>query len=231
MAPFLIKLETFLSVPACTGARWLLVCGGLQGEAHHCSAWGFPGTVPASGSQEPPSRGGVAGVFPSSLPFPYFEAPIDFPLEIDLTFSPTPLLARFRLAFKKKKSKGDFHRFQKLNCCSQTHVSANSCPLLLYTRTQAGSSKQSSLPAKRWDFSVWAVGLSWAVAVKCLALSVVFRDHLQRVFIKYSGPWDPPEAEMDPLETSVNWGNSGQIRVGKGWKGNPAVGVHQSTER
>lgn len=118
MAPFLIKVEAFLSVPACTGACWLHVCGGLQGEAHHCSAWGFPGAVPASGSQEPPSRGGVAGVFPSSLPRPYFEAPIDFPLEIDLTFSPTPLLARFRLAFKKKKSRGDFHRFQKLSCCS-----------------------------------------------------------------------------------------------------------------
>lgn len=118
MALFLIKLETFLYVPACTGVCWLHICGGLQGEAHHCSAWGFPGTIPASGIQEPPSTGGVAGIFPSSLPLTYFEAPMDFPLEIDLTFSPKPILARFRLAFKKKESKGD-SRFQKLNCCSQ----------------------------------------------------------------------------------------------------------------
>lgn len=98
----------------------------------------------------------------------------------------------------------------------QIHRSANSSLSLLYTRTQVGSSKQSSLPAKRWDFSVWAIGLSWAVAVKCPALSVVFRDQLQGVFIKCRGPWDPPEAKMGPLETSVNWGNSRQIRVGEG---------------
>lgn len=117
MALFLNKLENFQYVPACTGVCWLHLCGGLQGEAHHCSAWGFPGTVPTSGIQEPPSSGGVAGVFPSSLSFPYFEAPIDFPLEIDLTFSPKPILARFRL-FKQKKSKGD-SRFRKLNSCCQ----------------------------------------------------------------------------------------------------------------
>lgn len=84
------------------GCAGYISVGGLQGEAHHCSAWGFPGTVPTSGIQEPPSSGGVAGVFPSSLSFPYFEAPIDFPLEIDLTFSPKPILARFRLLNRRK---------------------------------------------------------------------------------------------------------------------------------
>lgn len=37
--------------------------------------------------------------------FPIDFIPIDFPFEIDLTFSPKPILARFRLAFKQKKSK------------------------------------------------------------------------------------------------------------------------------
>lgn len=76
-----------------------------------------------------------------------------------------------------------------------------------------------------------AIGLSWAVAFRHPALPVVFRDHPQGGLIKYRGLWDPPEAELDLLETTVNWRNSTQIKDGKGWEGSPAVGVHKSTQR